>query len=353
MGRSKNSKKRKKSSESGNEKSKSVKHGGHRDINNSNTESSGIENDSITTHSDGSVHVSDLLKSTNDILFGDELSALNMSDTSVFVAGGDGGGGGARSAAAGKDGHRTAHTIRKDPTIADVFALLGKMDTRMGSIEKRLERLESVEAKVDKVDKEIQKLWLHIDKHQKRVDERLGKVEERHDNAELNIGLTNDKVTTLERQNKNLADNLVYLQSQSMRNNLLFSNIDEAQNEVPDQTEQKLRQFMVEKLEMAQGLVDGIAFERVHRMGPQINEGIRKRTIVAKFTLFKDREVVRKLRGKLRNSSYYINEQFPKEVADKRKALKPQMMEAIRNGKRAWLAYDKLYIDGKLVKGGE
>ena len=43
----------------------------------------------------------------------------------------------------------------------------------------------------------------------------------------------------------------------------------------------------------------------------------------AKFTFYKQREVVRRLRKNLDNTDHYINEQFPKEVSDKRKSLVP------------------------------
>jgi len=36
-----------------------------------------------------------------------------------------------------------------------------------------------------------------------------------------------------------IKDELIYLQSQSMRNNLVFSNTQEAPTEVPDDTEKK------------------------------------------------------------------------------------------------------------------
>ena len=60
---------------------------------------------------------------------------------------------------------------------------------------------------------------------------------------------------------------------------------------------------MVERLKLAQNIVDEIKFERVHRMGNRntgrsggVTEG---RNIVAKFSLFKDREAVKRQRGKI------------------------------------------------------
>lgn len=105
---------------------------------------------------------------------------------------------------------------------------------------------------------------------------------------------------------------------------------------------------MKEKMKVASDLVDAIKFERVHRMGPK-SEG-RSRKIVAKFTLFKEREFIRKQWKRLEGTPFFVHEQFPKEVSDKRRKLLPRLREARKDGKTAWLAYDTLYIDGRPVR---
>lgn len=241
---------------------------------------------------------------------------------------------------------------KKEPTIADVMSFLVKMDTNFNSkisaIEVRLGNLEGLDSKVNNIGKEIEKMTTLMFDRQKKVDERMSTIEDKQDSVNLSLGFTNEKVSNLEKENNRLSGDLVYLQSQSMRNNLLFSGLAEAQQEVPRQTEGMLREFMVDKLEIAQELVDQIVLERVHRVGQNVRGG--PRSIVAKFSLFKDRETVRKLRSKLNGTKFYINEQFPKEVVEKRKKLLPRMKAAKNDGKQAWIAYDKLYIDGVVVK---
>ena len=68
---------------------------------------------------------------------------------------------------------------------------------------------------------------------------------------------------------------------------------------------------------------------------------------VVKFTHFKDREIVKKERIKLRGTSYYIHEQFPPEIVKKRRRLVPKLKAAQNEGHTAWISYDTLYIDGK------
>ena len=43
-------------------------------------------------------------------------------------------------------------------------------------------------------------------------------------------------------------------------------------------------------------------------------------------------------------------EQFPREVTDKRRKLVKKMKEARDQGKRAWIVYDTLYVDGRPVR---
>ena len=58
-------------------------------------------------------------------------------------------------------------------------------------------------------------------------------------------GLPRDKIKQLQRDNTKLQDSITYLQSQSMRNNLIFSNSKEVANEKPGDTSNTLRTFMI------------------------------------------------------------------------------------------------------------
>jgi hypothetical protein len=218
----------------------------------------------------------------------------------------------------------------------------------MKGMEKRLSSLEAVEKKVTEFESELKKIWIYISDTNKATIERVGKVEERVETTDFSLSLANSKVLELEKEKDSLKDEIVYLQSQSMRNNLVFSNIPEAPLEGPDVAEAKLREFMTDKMKIAKDIVDKMGFERVHRIGPKIDGKTRK--LVAKFSLFKERELVRKQWKALEGTPYYVNEQFPKEVIDKRRKLVPKMKDARREGKTAWIAYDTLYINGKPVK---
>ncbi|XP_060568531.1 uncharacterized protein LOC132727137 [Ruditapes philippinarum] len=212
-------------------------------------------------------------------------------------------------------------------------------------MEKKLDKLDVLEQKVNNFEKEINKVWTNIQDQNKKIEERFMVVEEKAESSDFNLGLTNDKLITMQRENNALKDDIVYLQSQSMRNNLVFANIDESPSGVLENTEQKLREFLEQNMKIAKEQVERMAFERVHRMGNKIPG--RTRNIVAKFTLFKERELVRKQWKTLDKTKYYVHEQFPKEIIAKRRELVPKMKEAKRNGHNAWISYDTLYVNGK------
>lgn len=72
------------------------------------------------------------------------------------------------------------------------------------------------------------------------------------------------------------------------------------------------------------------------------------RPVVVKFKRFEDKEKVRRYCKNLRGKQIGVTQQYPKDVAEKRKQLGVHLKAARSDGKRVELRYDKLYIDGEL-----
>ena len=66
-----------------------------------------------------------------------------------------------------------------------------------------------------------------------------------------------------------------------------------------------------------------------------------------KFLRFQDKEFIRKSAHLLKGTDIGISEQFPKEIADARKALYPVFKKAKKDGHSAVLIKDKLFINGQ------
>ncbi|KAH3772639.1 hypothetical protein DPMN_173980 [Dreissena polymorpha] len=115
------------------------------------------------------------------------------------------------------------------------------------------------------------------------------------ESADVGAAQMAEKVAMLEKQREELWDDVAYLKSQFIPNNLVFTNIKEdnsSGNETAEITETKLRTHLQETLKIAKDIAETIRFERVHRSPGQPVSG-KIRNIVAKFKYFKDRMVRR------------------------------------------------------------
>lgn len=281
--------------------------------------------------------VSDTLRQANLVLF--ENSESNM-DNSVF-----------EPSPCNQESPSNSNVSQSTCTHSysgDVIQYLQRIEQKISSMDTRLKKLDILEVKINNFETEIKQMRTYVYDSINSNKESLSIVSEKVESLEFDLETTKTKINSLSDERVKMEDNLLYMQSQSMRNNLIFTNITESVNEKPEESERLLRTFLVEKCQIAQSIVNEIKFERVHRMGRTRSGG--PRDIVAKFSLFKDREEVRRSRFKLRQTGHFINEQYPKEISDRRRRLVPKMKAAIRDGKRSWISYDKLYVNGRLVR---
>jgi len=295
-----------------------------------------------------SMSVSESIRGANNVLYHkDDMNSSQM-DSSVFEAptSEDTGPSHIGESASCATSNVVVLGTNSSPSNTDIMNFLVSINSKICNMDKRLSTLDSLEQKVSNFDNE--KLWLFVQDNAKSNSNAVNKANDRVDNVELALGQAKSQIDQLQQQNEKLQDNLNYLTSQSMRNNLVFSNVFEQQHERPVQTENILRGFLVSEMKLAQDLVDSLKFERVHRMGEPNKHG--KRNIVAKFTFYKDRETVRRASTALKGTPFYVSEQFPKDIVERRQALVPQLKRAIRSGKQAWISYDTLYIDGQPVR---
>ena len=184
-----------------------------------------------------------------------------------------------------------------------------------------------------------------MDKRNKDLSEKVVAVEDRVESLDFSADRTESKVRGLEQQREEMQADIVYMKSQSMRNNLIFTHIAESENE---DCEKKIKEFIMSKMKVGKECVDRMKFERVHRMG--MRKPDRARNIVAKFHNFKDKDAVKRCGKELKGTVYSMYEQFPNEIVEIRRKLVPKMKEAQKEGKRAWISYDTLYIDGRSVR---
>ena len=181
-----------------------------------------------------------------------------------------------------------------EPTNRDIMNCLKMIGKRIDGVEVKLQSLGDLVKKMDDFEVELKNIRCLVNNHTKKVDERIQKVEDKVEGTDMTIGLMASRVEELEEERDNLKDDVAYLKSQSMRNNLIFTGVAETGiNEGYEQTEANLSQHLVDAMKIQKEVADNIQFESVHR-SPREPLPRKTRSIVAKFTYFKDRELVRK-----------------------------------------------------------
>ena len=148
----------------------------------------------------------------------------------------------------------------------------------------------------------------------------------------VNQDLVEEKLNTLKSQmisiqnevseNKaELKEQLRIQEDRSRRNNIRVDGIEEDENETWENTENKLRSFLYDELE----ITDELYIERAHRVrrreGVKFNSSNAPRTIAAKFLDYKEMEEVMRQRYKLKDTTYSLREDFSKETVEIRKKL--------------------------------
>ena len=233
--------------------------------------------------------------------------------------------------------------------------------SRLASIENSVSRLGSIEQNITIVRKEHSELARKMSKFDETFQSKCTlfdqqiQVQHRHDVAIKSLENENLFLHTelkkanekCEKQNEEIQE----IKARSMQENLQFFGLCENGNGENEDTESKLREFMKNELTLGSpDDVDGIVFDRVHRLGRRSGDGIRHpRPIVAKFEKYRDREKIRKtgIEPNKQKCGFTIREQFPIEMETKRKTLYPIMRNYQKNpNNKVTLVRDKLYVNG-------
>ncbi|XP_021343224.1 uncharacterized protein LOC110443368 [Mizuhopecten yessoensis] len=172
--------------------------------------------------------------------------------------------------------------------------------------------------------------------------QRLKRAVHTHTPIKGNFESLEKVVNELKSDKDELKRSVTDLRWRSMKNNLVFSGLLESPKE---NTESLLREFLHVELNIQHHIELG----NVHRFGKFIRG--KRRSIVARFIYNNGRSLVLKRSGMLAGTSFYINEQFPSEVEQKRRQLYPTYKDLKAKHHKVKLVRDKLIVDGKLYTG--
>ena len=165
---------------------------------------------------------------------------------------------------------------------------------------------------------------------------------------EINKKLKNDKqhgneIDELWQENEYLREKLRDIDDRSRRDNLRIDGLQDVENKTWEQTQKILNSMIQEELE-----IEDINIERAHRVGNTSNTS--PRTVVAKFSNFKGKQLVLSAAKKLKGQNIYSNEDFSKKTMNIRKEKWKSVKSLRSQGKYAVLVYDKIVVTGNFRK---
>ena len=188
--------------------------------------------------------------------------------------------------------------------------------------------------RLDQLSSDIQDLKESLEFTEKEVNDKIVKVEKDVKNLQMNLKeIENDLLNPDDVSNK-----LVELEDRSRRNNLRIDGIKESPNETWETCENKIQDIIKEKLDIE----TNVEIDRCHRIGKK-REG-RPRTLVCRFTKYKDKQCILNNAKKLKGTGIYMYEDFSQDTMELRKCLWEQVLEYRRQGKFAYLNYRSIVV---------
>ncbi|XP_072174589.1 uncharacterized protein [Diadema setosum] len=249
---------------------------------------------------------------------------------------------------ASSSGQRGTHSGKRFRTPSSVTASspvfsTPESPTLLPSIKKLME------TQIDRVLESIQSMERKFESKIKKLEEKVDEVVKSVNFNDQNIQELKTQIPKLEsklkEETEKVNQELDGMQSYISRENLLFHGL--PQKEEREDSEKVLRQFFVEHLKLEREKVEGIEFQRAHRVNATGITG-RPRPIIARFLRYKDRTIVMQNAKNLKGTSMYITEDLPKRVRDLRREQMPAMRAARAAGKLAYFSRRepwKLFVD--------
>lgn len=218
-----------------------------------------------------------------------------------------------------------------------------QVTTLLSNINATLTSLDARISLVEVLHKEFQGLRESLEFSQDQIESLV----KSNQALESTVKILQTQLSEVKKENTSMKETILDIQARSMRDNLIFSGIAETTQESPEKT---IKNFMQAQLKLSPDTVKRISFHSVHRIGTTDANSTRPRPIIAKFVHYQDKELVKRKGKELKGTRLGMNDHFPKEIQERRKALYPIRKRFIQEGKRAVIAVDKLYVDGQLYR---
>lgn len=197
---------------------------------------------------------------------------------------------------------------------------------------------------------ELRKIRRDLDEQKTAIEKSGEKVTEKvtqniNSILEDKFKLFNEKYEDLKEKCENQEKRLYFLEKQTRKNNIVFFGIKEIETSYFN-LEILILNFIKEHFSQE---LDRRDIQEVRRIG---KKGERPRPITVTFCTLGTKINLFKNRNALKNTGYYITEDFPQNILEKRKELQEQARIEREKGNLVKIKYDKLVISEKNKTAG-
>ncbi|XP_030024156.2 uncharacterized protein LOC115443029 [Manduca sexta] len=198
---------------------------------------------------------------------------------------------------------------------------------------------------MEEIINELRKIRKDLDEQKTAIEKNGEKVTEKVTQninciLEDKFKLFNEKYEYLREKCENQEKRLYFLEKQARKNNIVFFGIKETETSYSN-LESLIINFIKEYFSQE---LDRRDIQEVRRIG---KKGERPRPITVTFCTLGTKINLVKNRSALKNTGYYITEDYPQNILEKRKELQEQARAEKEKGNFVKIKYDKLVISAK------
>lgn len=190
-------------------------------------------------------------------------------------------------------------------------------------------------------------MWKDMEESLNQAHEDIHNMSKENEVLKKRLHQTEGRLTRVERKLEEANEKIIDLTARSMRDNLIFKNVEEENGENLDEV---ITNICRNKLKMSEEDIKDVQIERVHRGRKPARGRERCRDIIAKFTSKGKSKIMLHLKNMRRDEVMKIQEQFPPEIQARRNKLWPQFIQARQSKKEAKFVMDKLIVNKQVIK---
>ncbi|XP_045496026.1 uncharacterized protein LOC123694598 [Colias croceus] len=195
--------------------------------------------------------------------------------------------------------------------------------------------MEEIMKALQNIQKELNDQKIEIQKNGERVTEQV--TQNITNKLEEKFAIWEEKHQTLKEKVENQERRIQFMEKQARARNIIFFGIEEGESSYKN-LENNIIKFINEYLSVKLEYRD---IQEVKRLG---KIGDKPRPILVTFTTLGLKINILKQKNLLKDTQYYLKEDYPKYILEKRKELQKEANKEREKGNRVTIKYDKLVV---------